>query len=467
MHFPATVAIAHLTLRSLVRSRLVISVVAILILIVLGLPATIQSDGTLTGEIKIALVYCLGLSALLLGVVNLWASCGAIAQEIQGKQIRLVAVKPVHRIEIWLGKWLGLVFLNFCLLLFTVGGILTVLHWKLARSRASREEQRAVTEELLIGRRRIAPLADDLEQEIEQRFERLRSSGQLPPDLPPELVRAELRRRVMAEKAVVPPGRTTEWRFTMPRKIPRDAPVHLQVRLVSSAFLRNRLTGTWTVGTPSQPDAFRLEVRNQLIPVQRILLPAELVRTALSAADPRERVLLVRYTNRAEQKTAAAVFDTSRGVEVLVSESAFVPNLLRALTIIFCQLALVAALGLTVSAVFSFPVATFVVSAIILAACVSDFFAFAADAPKHTHHHAESVPEPSLVQRVGEKLIHVTRLAFKPLMHFDPLTRLSEGILVPWEMTARALILLLVILPGILSVLAGWVLQRRELALPT
>jgi len=53
-----------------------------------------------------------------------------------------------------------------------------------------------------------------------------------------------------------------------------------------------------------------------------------------------------------------------------------------------------------------------------------------------------------------------------PVLQFDPLTRLSDGVLIPWAMVGKALGLAVMLYGGVLGTLGSGFLSRRELALP-
>jgi len=116
-------AIAQLSIRNAVRSKIVISLLVLLLASVVLLPLTIKGDGTLAGFIQILLSYTLGLASFILALTTLWAGSAAVASEINDKTIQMAAVKPVSRWQIWMDKWLGLNFMNAVLL--TMCGLTT------------------------------------------------------------------------------------------------------------------------------------------------------------------------------------------------------------------------------------------------------------------------------------------------------------------------------------------------------
>src|SRR5204862_561719 len=99
-------AIALLAVRAAFRCRLILVMAALLIGGVVVLPIIIKDDGTARGFTQIVLTYTLALITALLGFVTVWLACGTLAKEIEEAQLQMVAVKPISRWEIWLGKWI-------------------------------------------------------------------------------------------------------------------------------------------------------------------------------------------------------------------------------------------------------------------------------------------------------------------------------------------------------------------------
>ena len=110
-------AISFLTLRAAYRFKVVYIMTLLLIAGVVILPLIIKDDGTARGFTQIILTYTLALTTTLLGFSTLWLSCGILAREIEEAQMQMVAVKPIARWQIWLGKWFGILILNAGLLL--------------------------------------------------------------------------------------------------------------------------------------------------------------------------------------------------------------------------------------------------------------------------------------------------------------------------------------------------------------
>src|SRR2546426_1730351 len=111
------IAIATLTWKAAFRFRLFWVLTVLLLGSVIVLPLLLKDDGTARGFTQILLTYTLSVITTLLGFTTLWLACGTLARDVEDCQMQMVAVKPVARWEIWLGKWLGLLiwYAVFCL----------------------------------------------------------------------------------------------------------------------------------------------------------------------------------------------------------------------------------------------------------------------------------------------------------------------------------------------------------------
>src|SRR6185369_287991 len=126
-------AVTSLTWKAAFRYRLFWVLSVLLLATVVGLPLLIKDDGSARGFTQILLTYTLSTISALLGLSTLWISCGTLARDIEDCQIQVVAVKPIARWQIWLGKWLGLVSLNAALLALAGLCVFVLLQWRATR----------------------------------------------------------------------------------------------------------------------------------------------------------------------------------------------------------------------------------------------------------------------------------------------------------------------------------------------
>src|SRR6185369_2740840 len=143
-------AIARLTWKAAFRFRLFLAIAGLLLASVIALPILIKDDGTARGFTQILLTYTLTVITALLGLSTLWLSCGTLARDIEECQMQMVAVKPVARWQIWLGKWLGIISLNAALLAISGLSVYFLLQWRATKLPAS--EQAVLRNEVLVAR---------------------------------------------------------------------------------------------------------------------------------------------------------------------------------------------------------------------------------------------------------------------------------------------------------------------------
>src|SRR5947208_5281817 len=143
-------AITWLTWKAALRFKLFLVVAVLLLISVVGLPLLIKDDGTARGFTQILLTYTLSTVTGLLGLSTLWLACGTLARDIEECQMQVVAVKPIARWQIWVGKWLGIMSLNAALLLLAGTSIYFLLQWRAGRLPA--EEQKVLRNEVLVAR---------------------------------------------------------------------------------------------------------------------------------------------------------------------------------------------------------------------------------------------------------------------------------------------------------------------------
>jgi len=453
-------SIALVALRAAVRQRLVVSLAAVLLATILGLGFSIKGDGTVAGQVRILLSYTLGLSAILLGTATLWSACGSISEEIQDKQIQLLAVKPVHRFQIWLGKWVALVLLNAAFLFLAGAATYAILQIKIRSSAVTAEDRRLLREEILIARRSVSPRREPLDNEVRARVAALVKQFNISPRVSRRDLSASVEKQVLAERAVVPPGGSKEWTLDVPANLGRTAEgrepaCSLRVRLYPVNRTMTPGKGTWTIGWKENPAAFSHAMTGRWDREYRFAVP-------LSAFQPGQPAI-IRFANETSEATGTVVLDPEQNIELLVRESSFEMNLVRSLLILLGQLALVAALGLAAGTVFSFPVATFVAVAVLILSLVARYLAATAGVPADEH---AQPAVPSLYTVVAEHVMKGVDAAIGPAVRLDPLGPLSDGILISWGSTGNALLILLFLYPAALFGVGSYCLTKRELALP-
>jgi ABC-type transport system involved in multi-copper enzyme maturation permease subunit len=448
-------AIAAVTVRGAIRSRVLVSLLAVLALVIVGLPLSIKGDGTVGGMVQVLLSYTLEFAGLILALAIVWAGCGAVSLEVRDRQIHLIMVKPVTALELWAGKWLGLVVLLTVLHAAAGAGVYGMLRWTTRAGALSADDRVRLRDEILVARRAIAPQAPDIEGMARARFESEREAGRLPAHVPVEQAYAAIRAEARAAAFGVAPSGRRAFTYEIPAGVAPDRPAHLRFRFVKSILDFERVAGNWTVAAPG--GAIRFEAPGAWRPgaVHAIEMPGSAL-AGLSAVE-------IAFENR-DPAGAALYFDPDDGLRLLVHRGGFLGNYVRALLTMLLQAALLAAIGLTAGSLLSMPVASFAALAVVLATRLSGAVAgMARDGPAIFLSIGEKEGWALAADRVYRGYFIALQWLTAPLRGTDALDRLSTGQLVGWGEVARMGLSDVVIGCGLFAILGAWLFRRREL----
>ncbi|MBI3875076.1 MAG: DUF2628 domain-containing protein, partial [Verrucomicrobia bacterium] len=197
------IAVAGLTYRASWRFRLLPVLTVLLLAVVIGLPMLLRHDGTARGLTQIIITYSLGIIIFILGLATLWLACGTLAKDVEECQMQVVAVKPVPRWQIWLGKWAGIMTLNALLLGLAGLGVYMLIQIRAASLPA--EQKTILQNELLVARASAREAQPDLDKAVEDEL-RARTQGQDLTGVDLQAVRKDIREQLKAVVQIVPSG---------------------------------------------------------------------------------------------------------------------------------------------------------------------------------------------------------------------------------------------------------------------
>ena len=450
-------AVAWLTLKAAFRYRLVQVLAVLLLGAVVGLPMIIKHDGTAQGFTQILLTYTLGAITALLGFATLWLACGTLARDVEECQIQMVAVKPIARWEIWVGKWAGIMLLNLLLLAVSGAAVYFLLQWR-ARQLPP-EAQEKLRGEVLVARGSLKPPrdAERIEAEVERQLqERLKDPKVAAMDR--DFVRDQIRKRVEAEYQFVPPGAVYAWSINpgLLQGRLRDKPLQLRVKfLTAQPTTSGTYVGVWEIGPPNGR-RYRIEQSSLAADTfHEFPVPPGLFDEHGS--------LDIYFLNYNE---AALLFPTDEGVEVLYPESGFGLNFIRGLGIICCWLALLAAIGLSAASFLSFPVATFVSLGVLIVGLSSGTVKQVVEEGgiAAINHDTGKVDNPTLLDVVALPIFKGLLKVINLVHGFSPIDSLSTGRSITWLQLAKAFGQIVVLMGGCFAAFGIFAFSRRELA---
>jgi hypothetical protein len=452
-------AVMALTWKAALRFRLFIVVAILLLGAVIALPILIKDDGTAQGFTQILITYTLTAIAALLGLSTLWLACGTLARDIEECQIQVVAVKPIARWQIWLGKWLGIMSLNAALLALAGGGVYALLLWR--ASRLPPEIQQALRNEVLVARGSVKPpdLNKDIDEETDKVLkDRLAKNPVSTADL--KDVRKQIRDQVKADFEVVPPGYMHLWEIDLgaAKNSLRGKPLQLRIKFNSAGadLSPNRtFAGIWRIGVPQKTELYQSEDPS-LAPdtFHEFKIPPNLF--------DENGTLTVQFLNI---NSTALLFPIDEGFEVLYPKGSFGPNFIRGLCILFCWMGLLAALGLAAASFLSFPVAAFFALGMLAMSFASGTMATAVSEGTIGGYNAEkgihgNTPVDFVIIPVFRAVLSVVNLA----KDFSPIESLSTGRSISWSQLGLAFVQIILLLGGIIALSGMAIFTRRELA---
>ena len=387
---------------------------------------------------------------------SLWLACGTLARDIEDCTLQVVAIKPVARWQIWLGKWLGIMSLNAVLLALSGGSVYGLLQWRATRLPA--DQQKILRDEVLVARGSAKPAA--LDKEIQAETDRLlRERLQKNPGLKADIaeVRRQILEQIKAEYQIVPPGYVHEWEIDLGSRsgVTNGQPVYLRIKFnAADRSTSGTFEGRWRVGVPRKTPLWHSEVMS--------LAPDTFHEFQAPAYFDDKGVLTVTFANA---NNTALLFPLEDGLEVLYPQGGFGLNFMRGVGIIFCWMALLAALGLASASFLSFPVAAFLSLGVLTLALSSGTISNAVTEGTLMGYNSET-------GRSGHSAVDVVAIPiFRGVLeminlakNFSPIDALSTGRSVSWEDLARAFGQIVLLLGGCIGLFGIIVFSRRELA---
>jgi hypothetical protein len=448
-------AIAWLTVKAALRYRLVLVLGVVLIGSVILLPLIIKDDGTAQGLTQILLTYTLTLITTLLGFTTLWLACGTLAREVEEAQMQMVAVKPIARWQIWIGKWLGILALNGGLLAVSSAAVFVLLQMRANQLPAA--QQAILRSSIMVARGSLREPAPNYEQDAEKLLQsRIKENPEAAKDI--ASLRQMARERVKAAYQIVPPDYRREWKIDMGwrKKYLEDKPLFLRIKFNVAEYAEGKtFLGLWEIGEPGSNNVYREQMSLAADTFHEFKIPAHLIGP--------DGILRINFINRNQ---TGLLFQFEDGLEVLYPEGSFGLNFSRGVAIIFCWLALLGALGLTCASFLSFPVAAFSSLGILLLALSTGTLKQIVDENgiMEVNHETGVIDHPSIIDAVAVPVSKGLLKLLNLVRDFSPIDALSSGRSISWPLLGLAFGQIVVLMCGIFALIGISIFNRRELA---
>lgn len=493
-------AIVKLTCRSAIRSHVFRTLTFLLLLSVLLIPNTIKGDGTATGFIQLILEYSLGFAAALLCISAAWVACSEIATDVENGQLHLLAVKPVSRFRILLGKFTGVLVIHGILLLFAAAIVYAFVIYQYARQDFPADEKQRVENEVFCGRRLYAPKKPDFDalavKELDRRLSNAREDERR--QLAEKTTGTERRATLEALKKEIrvsmcesAPGEIIFWEY---EGIPDDSmqPFYLRFKVFpgdSSSMNQDSSYGAWLLrfmavkdeGNPAEgrepeyteqilsfpPEEIITAAQSEFCIQETVLrmngvpdsvrsnIPADTMKN-LTAPLIHKNTVKIGFCNF-DRSGKKLIFQEPDGPFLLVRETGFLNNYLRAVLVIFLGIAAVSLVASGLAAYFTLPTSIFMsVSYGVL--CMASSYLVS------SYQTMEDLPL-DFSEKVAKYLSRALMALMIPVQDFFLTTQLSTGQLIEFS-TVGHLILYHLVFRGLpIFLLGAFLYYRRELAL--
>ena len=471
------VTVARLTIKAVVRYRLLPILAVLLVLVVVGLPLLLKHDGTARGLVQIVITYTLSSVTAILGLVTLWLATGTLARDVEDCSMQMVAVKPIARWQVWVGKWLGIMALNFALLGLSGLTIYFLIQWRAAS--LPDKQQAILKNELLLARGSLKQPPPDLDAKVEELLKvRLKELGPSATGADLATVRKDVKEMLKAQFQVVPSrmGRTWVIDTGLAHRQLLNTPIYLRIKFRSSQYsVKPETYGTmWEIGPPKSDKRIR---------ISRPLTTDTFHEFGINLLDEKgspvsEPVKNGGYANLLDQdgklyitfgnpNQAALLFDLVDGLEVLYHEGGFGLNFTRGAGIIFIWLGLLAAVGLAGASYLSFPVAAFFSITVLIVGLSSGTIATVVQDGTFGSTNHDTGAKEGVLGAVDFVMVPIFKGANEILTmvnSFSPIDALSTGRSVSWTTLATALFQIWGLIGGCFAAVGMIIFQRRELA---
>ncbi len=397
------------------------------------LPLLVDGDGTPDGDIRVAVRYALGAAIGILSLATLWTSCGAVSIDAASKRLALTRVKPLRPIELWLGKWLGIILLD-AVLLVAAGA---VTHASLAiRSHRHGAATWAVT------RVRHAPIMPTVREEAEM----LLRNYPPPPEIDPAVALRKFIEQVPERYRAISAGETIPWDFTLERPLPQNATLWMKMNFTADQISRQEVTADCALdGDNGSSVSFHIDDFTS----SEFVVPIDASKLVGSTA------IRLDFTYAPTMPDAGSLLvQPRRGIALLEPCGGFAGNLFRALLVELAILAALAALGVTFGMLFTFPVAAFCATGLLLSVFASAYAMEEAIEPDE--------PPETFGARIAQETAMAVTTAAKPLLDPHPLELLSEGERISSDELLQSIAWNLLFVPLLIATLGAFAFSRKE-----
>jgi hypothetical protein len=365
-------AIAINTIKQALRLKIAVVFIILLLVLLPVMGIAMTGDGTLKGRLQVFVSYGMSLTSFLLCFLTMIVAAYSLTSDIKEKQIYTVLTKPVRRVELLLGKLLGVMMLSSVLLVLFSAIIYSITIFIPKFSKTSESERAQAENEFYTARESLFQTDFDVSSDVNESYGKLERAGQLPTGLSRQAIIDNLTRSKRYEKRAVGVGEEVVWEFNNVKPLDPNQTLFVRFKYEVSVNPPDlQIYSRWVVGDIRQFG--HNTIQTPVYSFDR----KDLVRTSYEIQVPADAVasdgyLAVAFLNVPLNNTVV-IFPFEDGLTVLYKASTFTRNFAKAVLLILFRLIFLACLGLLTASFLSFPVAMLFCLMIFFTGIISGF----------------------------------------------------------------------------------------------
>ena len=363
-------AVATNTIKQALRMKVAAVFIILLIVLLPAMGFSTTGDETLKGRLQTFVSYGLSLTSILLSLLTIIVSIYSVASDIEQRQIYTVITKPIRRFQFLLGKLLGVILLDMVLLGLFSAIIYTITIYTPNFLNVTETERIQANNEFFTARAALNVPEVDVSKEVEDVYQKLKISNELPDNISHEEIIAEITKQQQLAKRAAGVGQVLVWEFNNVKPLAGNMFIKFKYDVAVNPP-DMQVYGRWFAGdyqyikygTESKTPVYDRVHKHSVSNFHEIEIPAVVV--------PEHGHLAVAFQN-APLNNTVIIFPPD-GIEVLYKADTFTGNFIRVVLLILFRLIFLACLGILASTFLSFPVAMLLCLVLFSTACVSVF----------------------------------------------------------------------------------------------
>lgn len=363
-----------------------------------------NSDNNLVNELHLRIKYSLYAFTLVLNISLMYLACVSLRKDIDERRFHTISAAPVHRAQIWLGKFIGLLSFGFIIFLFSsaaiaVSCIIFISRWNKPEDKKLLAEKFYNTYYVCMPD--LANLQEKVNIEYKKRLQEYEvkhaghnhalgepcyeaehehekknehkeaghvhgSGGGHNHD---ELEGAEWRGRkymldeVRKEKQIISPGQTREWDFKWDAHAAQGDFILLRFKIYTNKR-RNKVRGTWKVLDKTGKSVWTSKFADYPFLPHELKIPLNVV--------PTTKQLTIAFQETGSSHVIFPIYHG--GLKLLYNSGGLLKNFLLLSAFSILHMGILIALALTFASIFSFSVAIFVTMVTYTTGLFANFF---------------------------------------------------------------------------------------------